>query len=72
MRERDSAGRGDATPGKDENTFLESSDFDSDLSPCAQKQVKDLQRRLSEVEKVKQEDIKPAIHTTPEVIDLTQ
>ena len=37
-----------------------------------QRQVKDLQRRLREAEKVKREDIKPAIRTTPEVIDLTQ
>ncbi|KAF9652647.1 hypothetical protein BDM02DRAFT_3108719 [Thelephora ganbajun] len=36
------------------------------------KQVKDLKRRLREAEKVKQEDIKPAIRTAPEVIDLTQ
>jgi len=36
------------------------------------KQVKDLQRRLSESDKVKREDIKPIIRTTPEVIDLTQ
>lgn len=36
------------------------------------KQVKDLQRRLREVEKVKREDIKPVIRPPPEIIDLTQ
>jgi len=36
------------------------------------KQVKDLQRRLKDTEKVKQEDIKPVIRPPPEVIDLTQ
>jgi len=75
MRECDSTGRGNAAPGKGEHLPLSNRPpliSDSLRFLCAQKQVKDLQRRLREAETVKQEDIKPVIRPTPEVIDLTQ
>lgn len=74
MRERDSTGRDNAASGKDERLSFESPPLISDSFPfllCAQKQVKDLRRRLREAEKVKQEDTKPVIRAASEVIDLT-
>jgi hypothetical protein len=58
---------------RDPDRCLESSASDSFRSFWhVQKQVKELQRRLRETEKVKREDIKPVTHPIPEVIDLTQ